>query len=106
MLGCRDHREIAAGVEAGRLDPKVAGRNGMAPLLKALPYLDYQHTFLLPIAHLMLLGNVKALWKLWLEPLKKGQDRPLYVLSSAAKKRLITRGSHIRVTADFGRPFR
>ena len=84
----------------------IAGRHGMAPLLKALPYLDYGHTFLLPIGHLMLLGNVKALWKLWLAVVNKKQDRPPYVLPNAIKNRLISRGSHIRVTADFGRPFR
>lgn len=74
------HQHRAAYVEEsivdGRHDEELAGMmgcKGACVLHKALPYLDYNNFFLLPIAHAMLFGMVKDAMNLFLG---KGNSAP------------------------------
>ena len=90
-------------VEAGEWEASLAGCRGKCIIPEHLPYVLLPTLFPLPVAHLLLLGLNKGLLALMLATVCKGQARPPYVLSNAAKRKLTARCGHLRVTSEFGR---
>lgn len=108
---CRLHQERGRLVESKdsreRLEPKAAGCRGSCPIPGALPYvsLGIGRLCVLPVMHILLLGLAKSFWTLVLRGVKRGELRPNFVLPNAMKAELKRRGTELRLTADFGRPY-
>lgn len=83
------------------VDPYGVGCHGVSPLLKALNYLDYQNTFVVPVPHAGLLGVVKDFWAHVLMPQASHQ----HALSNWAKGVIEGRATHVTATCDFGRVY-
>ncbi len=53
---------------------KVLGCHGWSPIMKALPYLDYNNFWIIPMAHALLYGVVRSFWKLILTKPAAGEQ--------------------------------
>lgn len=62
----------AAAVDRGLVTPANYGTHGSSKLLTALPYLDANNVWVIPIAHALLYGVVKDFWNLLLVDKKVG----------------------------------
>lgn len=99
-------------VEAGQAVANDIGCWGWSKLVKSLPYVDYNHLWLTPVAHALLFGVIKTFWKL-LAPLKsqkdnkkKGDPAPWYRMKPNQLRVMKERAAHITCTNDFNRPYR
>lgn len=86
------------------VDGVTVGCNGRSTLIKELPYLDYQNTFVVPVPHAALLGVVKDFWSFLLRPMS-GALSHTFVISSAARAVIKERARHIVQTCDFQRAY-
>ena len=66
--------------------------------------MDFQHAFLVPVAHALLYGVVKAFVALLLRAIKGAVGRPV-VLDSKTRQLLSARAKDVVVSADFGRKY-
>ena len=92
-------------VRIGKMQPPRAGCHGVSPLVKLLPYADYNNLFLVPICHALLYGSVKTFLNLIL-PRTAPSPHKSYHVSPDHRQLLKQRSKEVLVTADFGRPFR
>ena len=95
--------ERAELVRSGEKLPEDVGCHGLSPVPAVLDYIDYSTIWVLPVAHMMLHGVGKSLWKLLLVTVPRGQPRPAYALSGTTRHLLQARAQEIDCIADFGR---
>ena len=100
---CRQHMERARLVQNGKKRPEDVGCHGMSPFAAVLEYLDCSCVWVLPVAHMLLHGVGKSLWKILLTTVPRGEPKPPYVLASSTRRLLQARAQEIDCTADFGR---
>ena len=92
-------------VRKSKMQSSQAGCHSMSPVVKLLPYVDYNNLFLVPICHALLYGSVKTFLNL-IQPSTVPSPRQTYHVSPEHRKLLKQRSKEVMVTADFGRPFR
>ena len=102
----RYHRERSKRSEGRKDALAVLGCRGRSPLVEALPYADAGLWFRLPVAHMALEGVGKQFALLLTQKVNRGEVRPRHVVSNACKSELRQRAAHMRLTCDFGRPYR
>jgi hypothetical protein len=93
------------GVQQGTVKARDVGSNGISPFVAALPYVDYNNLFLVPIAHAGLCGVVKDFWYHVLSSPSRGEARQWFMLSNSAKHMIASREHHMIATCDFGRKY-
>ncbi|KAK9843953.1 hypothetical protein WJX81_000358 [Elliptochloris bilobata] len=103
MHGVRSRASTRGGAEAAL---ENLGCRGRSHLLEALTYAAAVLWERLTAAHMALEGVGKQLMGLFLQKVSRGETRPPYVMSNAVKAELRRRGAHMRLTTEFGRPYR
>jgi hypothetical protein len=84
------------------------GAKGYSIIHALLSYVSYNNLWLVPIAHTLYYGVVKAFVSHLLRPLPSrasGAGIP-NIISRQARKVIQQRGSHMLLTSDFGRPYK
>ena len=98
------HRTRANLVQSGQKKPSHVGCNGWCAIPRRLHYIDYSTIFVLPVAHMLLLGLVKGFWKLLLQTIPRGEQRPAYVINGKTRRVMSQRAKEVVYTADYGGP--
>lgn len=91
------------------LHPELAtrvGSHGLSPVIKYIPYADYNQVFLASVAHALLRGVVKDFIGLIFHKNKAGSETPWYSIPRKARGIMAARGGHIIATMDQFRPYR
>lgn len=110
-----DEQQLARAVEveAGSIQPNVAGCRGVSIVCKMLPYVSYNNLWIIPVAHALLYGLVKELVCHLLRAPKfkecdaaRNLDPGEDFIDSKGRKLMEARAKHIHVTSDFGRSYK